>query len=264
MPEQVYERLGLLRLIPQSAIPIMLDPAVLQGIKLTLILSLILALAGPLRRSASVLACLLLIFYQGLVRGLTYTQHAELSLLYAALILTLFSLADAVNQRRGLSVKPGVNLHAVPIQTLMILMCLSYSFIGLFRLGAGGMELLTSDTLKYWIVKNSIYPNSDTSFRIGLLTLDYPGIPTLLNGGFILTTVFEVLAPLCLVYTAFRRVWLVVMLGFHANVLLLMNISFWENCLLYLVFVNYHPWVSRQRYDQVLSMFAKRKLGSSP
>ncbi len=47
----------------------------------------------------------------------------------------------------------------------------------------------------------------------------------------------EILSPLVLISTWFRRAWLAVILPFHVLTLLSMNIFFWENMILIVVFL---------------------------
>lgn len=243
MPEANFEPIGVMWLIPRAVVWILLEPLSLHGLKMVMILSLILAIVGGRRWPVTVVACALVLLHQGLVRSLTWSNHAEMALVHATLVLTVFEVADALHRRLGRPVDPSVNLHAIPIQTIMALMCLVYCFVGVHRLVYGGIEMFTSDAMTYWIARSAFHPN-EYQFSFGRLFLEYPGARHLLNAGAAMVTAFEVLSPLCLVLRRFRWAWIVVMLSFHTLVTLTMNIWFWENSLLYLVFIDYHPWLS--------------------
>ena len=62
-----------------------------------------------------------------------------------------------------------------------------------------------------------------------------PGLFAIINLGFPLVTVVEILSPYCLVSRRFRHFWLVTIFGFHVLTLLLMQIVFWENIILRIV-----------------------------
>jgi uncharacterized membrane protein YphA (DoxX/SURF4 family) len=53
----------------------------------------------------------------------------------------------------------------------------------------------------------------------------------------VVTTIFELLAPLCLVWPRFRRVWVVVIVAFHIVNWWLLNLFFWQNAVLVLLLV---------------------------
>ena len=61
----------------------------------------------------------------------------------------------------------------------------------------------------------------------------------LLNMGFPIVTVFEVLAPLCLVSRTFRAAFLVVMVPFHLFSWIFMEVFFWKNLALYVLCVDW-------------------------
>src|SRR5687767_5846263 len=138
LPRSIFEPIGVLRLLPMGAYSFVFDPVFLHFFKAATIVSLVVALVGPFRRSSAVAACFFLTFYQGFHRGLTFTNHAELSLLYAAVILTAFDLVGVLQRRLGGSVDPNVNLNALPIQMIAGIMTLAYCFIGTHRLVFGG------------------------------------------------------------------------------------------------------------------------------
>ena len=54
--------------------------------------------------------------------------------------------------------------------------------------------------------------------------------------------VFEVMAPLCLVDHWFRRVFIVLMTGFHVVVIVTMEIPFVENMLLFVLLLDWSRW----------------------
>ena len=243
LPKRIFEPIGVLRLIPPGLYSFIFDPAFLHTLKFGILASILLYFTGRMRRASAVAACVLLTFHQGFHRGLTFTNHAEMALLYAALIPTLFDLIDP--RRRSSEILPaGVNWNALPLQVFMTLMCLAYTFIGVHRLVFGGMEIFNSDSLRFWVVQAAL-PCDTAAFDIARLSLIEPLVNRVLNLGFAATTIFEATSLFCLVSGSFRKAWLIAIVGFHVAVHLFMKISFWENGLLLVIFLDYHRWVSR-------------------
>jgi hypothetical protein len=243
LPQRIFEPIGVLRFIPPGLYSFIFQPAFLHALKLGILASILVFFSGKLRRASAVTACALLVFHQGFHRGLTFTNHAEMALLYAALIPTLFDLIDPRRKSRE-ALTPGVNWDALPIQVFTAVMCLAYTFIGVHRLVFGGTEIFTSDSLRFWVVQASL-PCDTASFDIARLSLIEPLVNRGLNLGFAGTTLFEAASLLCLVSGLFRRAWLVAILAFHLAVHLFMKISFWENTLLLVALVDYHGWIAK-------------------
>jgi hypothetical protein len=166
-----------------------------------------------------------------------------MALLYAALIPILFDLIDP-RRRSSEILPPGVNWNALPLQVFMTVMCLAYTFIGVHRLIFGGMEIFNSDSLRFWVVQASL-PCDTAAFDIARLSLTEPLVNRVLNLGFAATTIFEAASLFCLVSGAFRKAWLIAIVGFHIAVDLFMKISFWENALLLVIFIDYQRWLPR-------------------
>jgi hypothetical protein len=62
--------------------------------------------------------------------------------------------------------------------------------------------------------------------------LEARGLSLVIITGFAVVTLFELLAPLCLVFRGFRYAWLLTIIPFHFLTLLTMKIFFWQNLLL--------------------------------
>jgi hypothetical protein len=56
-------------------------------------------------------------------------------------------------------------------------------------------------------------------------------------------TLFEILAPCCLLSRRFRLTFLIVMAPMHVLVWVSMNILFWENLALFLLLLDIDPWI---------------------
>lgn len=195
-------------------------------------------------KPASVLACVLLTLYQGVIRGFGVVNHAEIALLYAAYFFTLFPIADEmVEKRYRVKTDTEINLNSIPCVSTLGILCFTYTFVGMQRIVRGGWNLFHSDSLTYWILDNSLRP-SESFTPFGHLLLQYPLLERLLNVGLSVGTFFEILAPLCLLSSWFRYVFLLVMVPFHIVILFFMGINFWEQVVLYVLLFNLSGWFS--------------------
>ena len=69
----------------------------------------------------------------------------------------------------------------------------------------------------------------------------------MLKAGLPVITLFEITAPLCLVLSHYRWVFIPTMLSFHLLSLLLMNIFFFDDMLLYLLLIDWSKRFSSLR-----------------
>ena len=164
-------------------------------------------------------------------------NHAEMPLLYAAMLLPLFPCADSLVLGRTLRTTRADALYAMPVFVITATLCLCYSFVGIHRLVYEAPDVFLSDSILSYTVGMSLRSGSypwqfgpliaQSTVFSGLLKLSYP-----------LTTVIEALAPLCLISTRFRVAFVPLMFSFHLTTLLLMNVWFWEFLPLYIVFLD--------------------------
>ena len=75
--------------------------------------------------------------------------------------------------------------------------------------------------------------------------MDRPIFVTILETGYPIVTLLEILAPLCLVSLWFRRGFLLMMLPFHVMTFLVMGILFWENLALYVLLFDISRWLKK-------------------
>jgi hypothetical protein len=198
-------------------------------------LALVVLGVGPFRCIA-IATCILLTFYQGLIRGFGYINHGELPMLYAAYILAAFPSAHALSLRQGKVDYVQSAMYKAPMIAIAFLLSLTYMFIGARRLSEGGLEIFVNGTIVHMVALRSFEPGPSGS-GYGYLVLEYPWLALMLQVGFPIVTIFELLSPLCLFYRSFRLVWMPVIISFHLVTGLLMQIWFTANFLLVLVFL---------------------------
>jgi hypothetical protein len=198
-------------------------------------LALLVLAVGPFRCLA-IFTCILLTFYQGLIRGFGYINHGELPMLYAAYVLAAFPSAHALSLRPGQVDRAHPVMYQAPMMAVGLLLAFTYTFVGARRLAEGGLEIFGNGTIIHMIALRSFEPGpSGTGY--GYLVLEYPWLALMLQVGFPIVTIFELLSPLCLFYKRLRWAWILVIGAFHVATGLFMQIWFTANLVLIVVFL---------------------------
>ena len=244
LPREMLVPIGLLRLVPDALWAHLLEPGALEAFKLVLATGLVLSAIGarPYTPIALVTAVLLTL-HQGLLRSFTFDNHEELALLVCTWVLAIFPAADgfALPRRRSAR-RAGVYPAALLAMTAFLL--LPYCAIAAHRLTHAAPAVFTGDSLPFWLA--SLHSLDRESWGAGLWILEHPALVPLFKAAFAVTTVFELLAPLCLILPRFRRVWVVVVVGFHVVNWFTLNLLFWQNTVLVLLLVtDPEAWLGR-------------------
>jgi len=254
MPLAVFEPIGVLRLLPTSLWPVFCTTPVLEALRAILLVGLGLVVLGvPGYRVLAPLVCVVVTFQQGLVRGFGYVSHGELGLLYAAWVLACFPAADALALRRPLARRADPVMYAAPMRIVAGVLAVIYAFIGIRRLAVGAPAIFVDGSILRWAALRSLQGGVGEGFGDEMVAV--PWLATLFVVGFPLVTVLEALAPLCLVSSRFRAVWLGVMLPFHLVTRAVLQIFFRYNVLLLpLFFVDVEcqidRWIGRLHRDR--------------
>lgn len=136
------------------------------------------------------------------------------------------------------------NVCGIPLVAAFTALCLTYTFVGLYRIVHGGIDVFSSGSITFWALRDS-YQVLNPAWGFGRLLLEYPLLEKMLILGFPVITVFEVLAPICLFSRFFRYVFLLAMIPFHFLSWLFMEVFFWENLVLFVLFFDIEGIVKR-------------------
>jgi hypothetical protein len=237
LPPEFLIRHGVLRLIPDGAWESVCSYEFLVIFQLALLACLVwLVLGLPRYRPVAIVTCVMLTFFDGMSKSLGDITHADFGILYAAWVLAAFPAADAVSlARRRAKLAPPV-MYVAPMVGIPAALLLVYSFVGAFRVHYNGLDLFQSASLPYWLVRNSTVP-SVRGFDFGILVAQTPWLLVPMQLGMGIVTLFELLSPICLLSRTFRLMWLGVIVPFHIMSLFLLNVFFWQNLLLILLFM---------------------------
>ena len=227
LPFVLYEPVSFHRWIPAEWLGVLLRADVLAAMRASAIVLLLLALWSPLRALGFLGAGCVLMHHQALLYGFGFVNHQEIVLLYALFVFGLFALAGARWRERA----PGA-----PLVVILALLAFSYVLSGVYRVLLHPEVLVDTGAMMGWILLNSYRPLY-YGWEIGPTLPWGPTLAVLAQTGLVIVTVLEILAPVALWSRGFRWLFVAVMMvPFHLSCLLLMNIFFWENGALMLLF----------------------------
>lgn len=237
IPGSLFEPVGPMALLPAPLEHLFHGAAFLYGLQIATLLAIGLVIAGIALRPAMVAACVLMSLYHFMWRGFAgHMDHESVLILLAGYLLTLFALADAWADRRGERPAPGAPTRAgIPLTAILAVLCLAYMMVGIFRAVRGAPEVFTSNSLTFWALRNA-YETAEPAWGWGKYVVQYPWLGFMLNGGFPVITLFELSAPMALFSRRYRQIFLLVMVPFHLLSLFVLDVFFWENMVLYVLF----------------------------
>jgi hypothetical protein len=234
MPKAMLRPVGALNLLSPEGLNGLFSARGLADFWYGTVAVLVVCLCARRRRAIAVLytaAAVLLTVYSSVIRSFGPAVHTDIVLLLAVYALAGFAWADLFAPKA-----PG--RYSYPLITIIALLCLAYTLVGLNRVVTGGIDVFTGNTMEAWAVDASLrgyYFNTNVGWHVPA----WPVTLFLLQSGLPVITVFEILAPLCLAWPRFRWGFIPVMLSFHALSLVFMNIFFFDDMLLYLLLVDW-------------------------
>lgn len=253
LPLSISSPVGFFKMIPVSLLDTILSVGFLATFKWFTVLCLLLVTLGIFTRPLAFLACALLTFHLGLIKCFSHLQHAELPLLYAVYIISLFPISDALALQPSKHPQRAPQNYSLPIFMIVALVCIAYFEVGIYRLIHGGIAIFTEDSMKYWTVWYS-YKDQDYGWNVGRYLLDYPLLALFIKLGYPLSTLVEILAPLSILSRHFKKFFVLYMVTFHIAVFITMKINFGGLSLLYIVFFDLHKWFAPEsRLSKLLS-----------
>lgn len=245
LPASMHEPVGVFKLVPDEAWDRLLEPEVLDRLKQLLVALLVLSALGvrPYRPTASAAAALLT-GHQGLLRGFTFTNHEELSLLVCTYVLALFPAADGFAWPGRRRQSAPLETYAAALHAMSILLLLPYCEIAARRLVRGTPDVFLGDSLSHWLAGLDALDRD--AFGIGRWLLGRPALVAVLKAGFVVTTAFELLGPLCVILPRLRRAWILVIVCLHLVNRFTLKLFFWQNTVLILLLLTGpERWVAR-------------------
>jgi hypothetical protein len=244
LPRELLHPAGILNLFPDAALDGLLSAHGLTALWLGTLIFLGLSLFLTRIPVALTVSAVLLTIYSSLIRSFGPAVHTDITLLLAVYALAGFAWADLIAPAGA----PGKRTAraSYPLVTIVALLTLSYCLVGINRTVAGGIHVFTGDTMEVWAIDASLrgyYFNTNIGWHVP----HWPTAVFMLKAGLPVVTVFEITAPLCLVWPRYRWVFIPYMLSFHLLSLVFMNIFFFDDMFLYLLLVDWSRRFARLR-----------------
>ena len=236
-PISLFNPVGFLKIFSERAYLFLFQEDTFSVLRAVTLFALGCATLGWFPFPAAVVSCLLLTLLEGIYRGFSgHVNHTNLAFLYAAYFVTLFPLVDRLkrDQKRKTAGAPYV--------AVIGFMLLTYTMTGIYRLVHGRLDVFLNDTITSWVLQNS-FSTEKGLWQLGKLLLDQEWLRFLFNLGFPIITLFEVLAPLCLVSKPFRIAFLLVMVPFHIFSWFFLKVFFWHNLILFVLLLDFDRFI---------------------
>ena len=232
LPFSNFLPIGVLRFLPVSFWSrVHTEHALRLWWGMLLVFLLLSALGTPFYRIIAAITCILLTFYQGMIFGFAEVTHASLAALYMTYIMAIFPSADALSLRRPHSPWSARPVYQAALLAATACLLTTYMFTGVRRVFANGTEIFTNGTILSMIAERSSAADH-LQQNYALRLLESPTMVLMLQVGFVVLTLMEILSLLCLSSKWFRRGWLAVMLPFHVLSWPLLQLLFVFNMLL--------------------------------
>jgi hypothetical protein len=234
LPPELIHPMGLLALVPPDRFPFPWSSASLSFIWIVTLMLLVMTLANRGFALTATLASVMLTLYSSVTHSFGPIVHSEIALLVSTYALALFAWADLLQRRVDPQAKPNAS---APLVTIVALLTLTYCLVALNRIVVSS-QVFTGNSMEVWTIDASLrayYFNTGLGWQIP----HWPLVVLFLKAGLPVITLLELTAPLCLVWPLYRVVFIPVMLSFHLLSLVLMNIFFFDDMLLYLLLIDW-------------------------
>ena len=253
LPTTIVRPTGAMKLLPWSFYDQLLTPSSMVFLKTAMILSLLFSTAGFLTIISTKTSLLLVLFYQGLLRGFGHFNHDEMLAVYCLIVLAFTPCGEEFSADSWLTrtrKERPFFAYAYPILLMQLLVAWTYFSSALIKLRVAGWKYLSVDNLPALAIFHSLDNLHDTSFRLAFRLPEVKAyLPFVV--GFIL--LWELLFPLAIFWRRVR--WWILGIGiiFHLSTLFVMNIFFPHHLAMYFIFVNWDRFNRTRMYGGVPS-----------
>jgi hypothetical protein len=249
LPVTILRPTGVLKFLPWGFYDALQTHGGMLTLKTLMLVSLLFSTVGFLTPISTKTSLLLVAFYQGLLRSFGHFNHDEMIAIYFLVVLAFTPCGDAFSidsrLRRPKKDRPAF-AYAYPILLMQLLLAWAYFSSALIKLRVAGWKYLSADNLPALAIFHSLDNLHDTAYR-GAFWL--PTVREYLPYVVGLILIWELLFPLAILFRRMR--WLILGIGvvFHISTVFLMNIAFWHQLLMYVVFLNWDRLRVRRSTD---------------
>lgn len=257
LPVTILRPTGAMKLLPWGFYDRLLTPSGMLTLKCLMLLSLILSTMGLFTSFSTKCSLLLVLLYEGLVRSFGHYNHDEMIAVYFLVVLAFTPSGDSFSMDHWLRKKlPGPDSfkYGYPVLLMQILMAWVYFSSALVKMRVAGLKYLTPDNLPVLAIIHSLDNLHDTAFRFAFWLPQIRGLLPYVVG---LVLIWELIFPLAVISRRAR--WWILGFGivFHVMTLVLMNIFFPYQLVMYLIFVDWDRVTLRLERPSVLRSVAR-------
>lgn len=239
LPPTILRPTGAMKFLPWSFYDLLQTHGGILTLKTLMLVSLLLSTAGFLTVISTKTSLLLVLFYQGLLRSFGHFNHDEMIAIYFMVVLAFTPCGDAfsLDSRLGKTQKHRPAFaYAFPILLMQLLLAWVYFSSALIKLRVAGLKYLSPDNLPALAIFHSLDNLHDTAFRAAFWL---PQVREYLPYFVALILIWELLFPLAIFFSRVR--WWILGIGvvFHVSTLILMNIFFPHQLIMYVVFIDW-------------------------
>ncbi|HUB67616.1 MAG TPA: hypothetical protein VL981_09045 [Candidatus Methylacidiphilales bacterium] len=238
LPHDLLQLTGFLAFFPRPVIDQLFSPSGLTTLYAITLISLLLCLTNRAYPLAATVACFFITAYSCVIRSFGPPVHTDIVLILACYALAAYGWADFIAARFQPDRVSPATWSSYPLVTIICFLTLSYMLVGFNRMETGGIRVFTGDTMETWAVDASLrgyYFNTNIGWHVP----EWPLAVLFLRLGLPVITLFEMTAPLCLVSSHYRWLFIPTMLSFHLLSLVFMNIFFFDDMFLYLLLIDW-------------------------
>ena len=199
------------------------------------------------RLKSAVVGCVVILLANTISRGFGHINHAEIAPWFVTVILTYFMSRLSTDQIECPDNNPNPVASAAMVLATTVF-AVTYSLVGAARFVNGGIEFLAGDSIPNAVLRMS-HHDWFFEYNFAPVIIASPVLILVLKLGTAAVTVFEIVAPLCLISQRFRKAFLLFVPAFHLGAILIFKIDFIENVLLMVLFINVTAWINRESFE---------------
>ena len=247
LPVTLLRPTGVMKLLPWRLYDLLLTPGGMLTLKCLMVISLGAATLGYFTSLATKSSALLFVFYEGVLRSFGHFNHDEMPAIYILAVLALAPCGDAFsldNLRRKAKLRRSEIVYGYPVLLMRGLLAWSYFSSALIKLRVAGLGYLSADNLPALAIEHSLDNLHDTQYKLAFSLPQVNQYTPIFVG---LALAWELLFPLAIFFRRARFIILAIGIGFHLATMFLMNIFFPYHIAMYLVFVDWGPFLTRAK-----------------
>jgi Vitamin K-dependent gamma-carboxylase len=243
LPVELMHPPGVMEYLSWKFYERLVTPNAMLTLQVLTVLALSMSVLGIATAWATKVSALLVLLFEGVLGSFGHTFAARTVGLYFLFVLAVSPCGDALSldSRRGRrSIRPAW-VYTYPILLMQGLLAWSYFGAGINKLRVAGLQHLSPDNLPVLAIRHSLDNAHPTQFTLALRLPELRSVTPLMAGAGLL---WELSFPLALLWRRALPVFLVVGIAFHLATMLLMNIMFWNQIAMYLIFIDWPTLVN--------------------